>query len=44
MAKKRTLQEMRQGVTEEELEAYKRGRTAADDPMAKFLGKDETVY
>jgi pre-mRNA-processing factor SLU7 len=44
VAKKRTLQEMREGVTEEELEAYKRSRTAADDPMAKYLGKDEAVY
>jgi pre-mRNA-processing factor SLU7 len=43
-AKKRTLQEMREGVSEEELEAYKRSRTAADDPMAKYLGKDEAVY
>ena len=41
--KKRTLQEMREGVTEEELEAYKRSRAAADDPMAKYLGKDEAV-
>jgi pre-mRNA-processing factor SLU7 len=43
-ARKRTLQEMRQGVTEEELEAYKRSRSAVDDPMAKYLGKDEAVY
>ncbi|KAK2757345.1 mRNA splicing protein [Arachnomyces sp. PD_36] len=41
--KKRTLQEMQQGVTEEELESYKKGRMAADDPMAAFLGKDELV-
>jgi pre-mRNA-processing factor SLU7 len=43
-AKKRTLQEIREGVGEEDLEAYKRRRTAADDPMAKYLGKDEAVY
>ena len=42
--KKRTLQEMRGGVGEEELEAYKRSRSMADDPMAKFLGKDELVH
>ncbi|OJD18694.1 pre-mRNA-splicing factor slu7 [Emergomyces pasteurianus Ep9510] len=40
---KRTLQEMQQGVTEEELEAYKKSRSAAADPMAAFLGKDELV-
>ena len=42
--KKRTLNEMRGGVTEEELEAYKRSKAVADDPMAKFLGKDELVH
>ncbi|KAL2373496.1 mRNA splicing protein [Blastomyces gilchristii] len=40
---KRTLKEMQQGVTEEELEAYKKSRSAAADPMAAFLGKDELV-
>ncbi|KAL8991484.1 MAG: hypothetical protein Q9177_000108 [Variospora cf. flavescens] len=40
-AKKRTLTEMKGGVSEEELEAYKRSRAVADDPMAKFLGRDE---
>ena len=44
VAKKRTLQEMREGVTEEELEAYKRNRSTADDPMANLLGKDELVH
>lgn len=39
-AKKRTLAEMKGGVSEDELEAYKRSRAVADDPMAKFLGKD----
>ena len=43
-AKKRTLTEMKGGVGEEELEAYKRSRVVADDPMAKFLGKDELVH
>lgn len=41
--KKRTLIEMKGGVTEEELEIYKRSRAVADDPMAKYLGKDELV-
>lgn len=41
--KKRALTEMKGGVTEEELEAYKRSKTVADDPMAMFLGKDELV-
>jgi pre-mRNA-processing factor SLU7 len=34
---------MKGGVTEEELEIYKRSRAVADDPMAKYLGKDELV-
>ena len=41
--RKRALNEMKDGVTEEELEAYKRSRFVAEDPMAKFLGKDELV-
>ncbi|KAL8708261.1 MAG: hypothetical protein Q9220_006838 [cf. Caloplaca sp. 1 TL-2023] len=43
VAQKRTLADMRGGITEEELEAYKRSRAVADDPMMKFLGKDELV-
>ena len=43
VAKKRTLAEMKGGVGEEELEAYKRARAVADDPMANFLGRDELV-
>jgi pre-mRNA-processing factor SLU7 len=35
---------MRDGISEEELEAYKRNRSATDDPMAAFLGKDELVH
>ncbi|KAJ4525030.1 mRNA splicing protein [Exophiala dermatitidis] len=42
-AKKRTLQELQSGISEEELESYKRNRLAADDPMANLLGKDELV-
>lgn len=39
VVKKRTAEEM----MEEELEEYRRKRTAANDPMAKFLGKDELI-
>ncbi|KAJ5111122.1 hypothetical protein N7532_001657 [Penicillium argentinense] len=38
--KKRTLEELRSGITEEEIDSYKRSRLSADDPMAKFIGKD----
>ena len=41
--KKRTLQEMRDGVTEEELDEFKRSRASALDPMANLLGRDEVV-
>ena len=40
-AKKRTMEEMMGGVTEAEMDEYRRKRTAADDPMAKYLGKDQ---
>ncbi|KAL8763866.1 MAG: hypothetical protein Q9184_000462 [Pyrenodesmia sp. 2 TL-2023] len=43
LVKKRTLTDMKGGVSEEELEAYKKSRAVADDPMARFLGKDELV-
>ena len=42
-ARKRTISQMKGEVTEEELEAYKRSRTTVDDPMAKFLGRDELI-
>ncbi|KAH8171588.1 pre-mRNA splicing prp18-interacting factor domain-containing protein [Sarocladium implicatum] len=42
-SKKRTRDEMDSGVTEEEMDAYRRKRTAANDPMAKFLGQDELI-
>ncbi|KAK6385486.1 uncharacterized protein PV06_08249 [Exophiala oligosperma] len=42
-AKKRTLQELQSGISEEELDSYKRNRVAGDDPMASLLGKDELV-
>ena len=41
--KKRTLQEIQSGITEEELEMYKRNRMASDDPMSKMLGRDELL-
>ncbi|KAM3462566.1 hypothetical protein NHJ6243_003967 [Beauveria neobassiana] len=40
---KRTREEILNGVTEEEMEEYRRKRTVAADPMAKFLGKDELL-
>lgn len=42
-AKKRSAEEMMGGVTEADMEEYRKKRAAADDPMAKFLGKDELV-
>jgi pre-mRNA-processing factor SLU7 len=41
--KKRTAMEMIDGVTEEDLDNYRRKRAAANDPMANLLGKDELV-
>ena len=43
-SKKRIAVEMTQGVTDEEMEAYKRTKAQADDPMARFLGNDELVH
>ena len=43
VSKKRTLAGMKGGVSEEELEVYKRSRAIADDPMANILGRDELV-
>jgi pre-mRNA-processing factor SLU7 len=43
IAKKRGADEMLNGVTEAELDEYRRNRTVAEDPMAKFLGRDELV-
>lgn len=37
---KRTLMELKSGITEEEIESYKRSRLEAEDPMANFVGKD----
>lgn len=44
MAKKRTLNEMKGGVSEEELEAYKKSKAVADDPMASFAGMKGIVH
>ncbi|KAH8686047.1 putative mRNA splicing protein [Tricladium varicosporioides] len=43
LAKKRTLDEMKGEVTEEDMDEYRRKRAAANDPMAAFLGKDELL-
>ncbi|PKS12073.1 hypothetical protein jhhlp_001369 [Lomentospora prolificans] len=42
-SRKRTALEMGDGLNEQELEEYRKKRTAADDPMAKMLGKDELL-
>lgn len=42
-AKKRTLKEMKEGVTEDDMDEYRRKRAAPNDPMAHFLGKDELL-
>jgi pre-mRNA-processing factor SLU7 len=44
MGRKRTLEEMKGGITEEEMEEYRRKRTTADDPMATYLGQDATIH
>jgi pre-mRNA-processing factor SLU7 len=41
--KKRTIEEMKGGISEEDMDEYRRKRTTANDPMAAFLGKDELV-
>ncbi|BDD63381.1 mRNA splicing protein [Monascus purpureus] len=41
--KKRTLTEIKTGISEEELESYKRSRLAREDPMAAFIGKDDLL-
>ncbi|KAI9927939.1 hypothetical protein ASPWEDRAFT_42085 [Aspergillus wentii DTO 134E9] len=40
-SKKRTRMELQSGITEEELESFKRSRLDAEDPMAAFAGKDD---
>lgn len=41
--KKRTMDDMKGGVSEQDMETYKRNRTAANDPMANLLGRDELL-
>jgi pre-mRNA-processing factor SLU7 len=41
--RKRTLDEMTNGVTEEDMEEYRRKRTQAHDPMANLLGNDQLL-
>jgi pre-mRNA-processing factor SLU7 len=41
--RKRTLQDMSNGVTEEEMDDYRRKRTVANDPMAAYVNKSEAV-
>jgi len=41
--KKRTIEELHGGVSEEDMDAYRRKRTAANDPMAGLLGRDELL-
>ncbi|KAJ6031499.1 hypothetical protein N7540_002231 [Penicillium herquei] len=38
--KKRTLEELQSGITEEELDTYKRSRMAAQDPMANYVDEE----
>ncbi|KAH8728930.1 ANTH domain-containing protein [Phaeosphaeriaceae sp. PMI808] len=38
-SRKRTMEQMTDGVTEEDMEEYRRKRTMADDPMAAYLSK-----
>ena len=41
--RKRTLKQIQDGVTEEEMDEYKKKRLKAADPMFAYLGKDEIV-
>ena len=42
--KKRTLTELQAGISEEDLEAYKKSKMTADDPMSKLVGMDSLVH
>jgi len=42
-ATKRTFEAMRGGVTEDDMEEYRRKKTSSNDPMANMLGKDELL-
>lgn len=41
--KKRTIHEIQSGISEEDMEQYKRSKLSAQDPMAAMLGRDELV-
>lgn len=43
-ARKRALDDMRNGGTDEDMEEYRRKRIAHNDPMKDMLGKDELVH
>jgi len=43
VAKKRTVEEMKGGISEEDMDAWRRKRTTTNDPMAAMLGKDELL-
>lgn len=40
---RRRMEELKAGVTEAEMEKYRREKTSHNDPMAKMLGKDELL-
>lgn len=40
---RRRLEELKAGVTEEQMEKWRREKTNQNDPMAKMLGKDELL-
>jgi pre-mRNA-processing factor SLU7 len=42
-SKKRTREELAGGISEADLDEYRRKRAVANDPMAKMLGRDELV-
>lgn len=44
VARKRALDDMRNGGNDEEMEEYRRKRIQHDDPMKSMLGKDELVH
>ena len=40
---RRRLGEMKAGITEEEMEKYRKEKTNKSDPMASLLGRDELL-
>ncbi|KAI2605404.1 Pre-mRNA splicing Prp18-interacting factor-domain-containing protein [Hypoxylon fragiforme] len=42
-SKKRTMEDMMGGISEADLDEYRKKRAVADDPMAKFLGSEELL-